>query len=340
MDYLAETIALGIDSIILVACIRQYYKNKNSMNMIMSAPYLTIDKKLEQILKTLPEEKLPYCSLRASVKPLGNPIISNNNPHVHGVIQSLKIKEHVVQRSSAGFWADSERTIQHVHNVMPFGLENKGVLVEITDPLAAEYLDMEVISDTFHPTVPTMMDHIWGFFAGVRQRGVQSTEKMLRQGTIITGIGELIYSKEDGTLKLQPPTTGTYYLTTMTVASLLKKIEKSVKNFRLLCLLFGTVGILLAGILIRRFFKYKKQLKKEEERKVKLEETRKKRRRMIRDTEVQENQICVVCKSNPIEMILLPCGHVCLCEDCAEDITEHCPICRSTIETRSVAYLL
>lgn len=59
---------------------------------------------------------------------------------MQGVIQSLKIKEHVVQRSSAGFWSDSERTIQEVHNVIPFGLGGKGTVVEVVDPLVAEYL--------------------------------------------------------------------------------------------------------------------------------------------------------------------------------------------------------
>lgn len=39
-------------------------------------------------------------------------------------------------------------------------------------------------------------------------------------------------------------------------------------------------------------------------------------------------------------MILLPCGHVCLCEDCAEDISEYCPICRGNIEQKTVAYVL
>lgn len=52
----------------------------------------------------------------------------------------LRIKEHVIQRSSTGFWADSERIIQEVHNVSPFSFESKGVQIEICDPLAADVL--------------------------------------------------------------------------------------------------------------------------------------------------------------------------------------------------------
>lgn len=59
----------------------------------------------------------------------------------------------------------------------------------------------------------------------------------------------------------------------------------------------------------------------------------------MRDEDLPENQVCVVCRQNPREMIMLPCGHVCLCEDCAEEITETCPVCRRKIEKKSAAYI-
>lgn len=140
MDYIVESIALGIDSLILIACIRQYYKHKNAMSMIQGAPFLEINKDLKEIVRTHPESKLSYVSIRGTVNPLGNPIVSNNNPNASGVVQLIRIKEHVVQRSTTGFWADSERTIQEVHNFMPFTLKNNSMQVEIVDPLSAEVL--------------------------------------------------------------------------------------------------------------------------------------------------------------------------------------------------------
>lgn len=92
---------------------------------------------------------------------------------------------------------------------------------------------MDVISDIFKPTVPSVMDHVWGFFAGLRQRGVQTTEKMLRKGTIITGIGELVSSKDGTSIRLQPPTNGApFYLTNMQVTSLVRKLDDSRRNYR------------------------------------------------------------------------------------------------------------
>lgn len=101
---------------------------------------MEINKQLSEIVESHPEGKLSYVSIRGTVKPLGNPIISINNPNVQGVVQLLRIKEHVIQRSSTGFWADSEKIIQEVHNVAPFALETKGVQVEVCDPLAADVL--------------------------------------------------------------------------------------------------------------------------------------------------------------------------------------------------------
>jgi len=47
-------------------------------------------------------------------------------------------------------------------------LQNRWYSIEITDPLSADILDLDVISDNFQSSVPTIMDHIWGFFTGSR----------------------------------------------------------------------------------------------------------------------------------------------------------------------------
>lgn len=165
------------------------------------------------------------------------------------------------------------------------------------------FADMDVISDTFHPAVPSVIDHIWSFFAGVRQRGIQSTEKMLRTGSMVTGIGELVASK-DGTLKLQPPSNGApFYLTNMPVDSLIKKLDGSKKNYRILCIIFGAIGMIVAGMIIRKYWKIKMEMEEAAKRKILLEESRRERRRRMRDNDLPENQLCVVCKANPKEVM-------------------------------------
>ena len=39
---------------------------------------------------------------------------------------------------------------------------------------------------------------------------------------------------------------------------------------------------------------------------------------------------CSICLNNNTNIALIPCGHVCSCYNCSNDITK-CPICRSDI---------
>ena len=54
----------------------------------------------------------------------------------------------------------------------------------------------------------------------------------------------------------------------------------------------------------------------------------------------QEQNACVVCLTNPREVVLLDCGHVCLCLDCLEQMpSETCPICRVNYRTYAPCYI-
>ena len=50
---------------------------------------------------------------------------------------------------------------------------------------------------------------------------------------------------------------------------------------------------------------------------------------------------CVVCLDPAPAIVLLPCGHQCICETCCAadkvQVGAHCPICRQTVETRELA---
>ncbi|KAB0795590.1 hypothetical protein PPYR_12429 [Photinus pyralis] len=340
MDYLVEIIALTIDSVCLVGYYVNYLKTKNSITLIENSPVLEINKNLPKIVNKQPGQIIPYVAIRGTVQPIGDPIISNNNLKVAGVLQLLTIKEHIIQRGATGYWSEHEKVIQTVQNVMPFVIESHGYNVEVVDALSADILDLDVISNVFTPTVPKLVDHIWGFFTGFRQRGVQTTEEMLRKGTVITGIGELIISEDKGGVRLQPPRDGSpFYLTNMSITSLLKKLDEQQRTYRLFCILFGTIGIVVGGLIIRRYLRNRSQWMESERKKKERESIRKERRRRVRGDELSDSQLCVVCKVNPKEVILLPCGHVCLCEDCSEEITDLCPICREVIDKQTAAYL-
>jgi E3 ubiquitin-protein ligase MUL1 len=72
--------------------------------VLQNVAVLELNSDLEKILKTYPDQKLPYVAIRGKVKALGSPITSVNNLSVTGTIQQLSMKEHVVARNSAGYW--------------------------------------------------------------------------------------------------------------------------------------------------------------------------------------------------------------------------------------------
>ena len=49
------------------------------------------------------------------------------------------------------------------------------------------------------------------------------------------------------------------------------------------------------------------------------------------------DNICVVCFTNPKEILIKPCSHFALCEECVRQLDE-CPICRSKIEHKERIY--
>lgn len=62
--------------------------------------------------------------------------------------------------------SDQERTVHKVYNTVPFSLQHGGCSIEVLEPLSADILDLDVVSNTFEPIIPSFADHLWGFFTG------------------------------------------------------------------------------------------------------------------------------------------------------------------------------
>ena len=58
-------------------------------------------------------------------------------------------------------------------------------------------------------------------------------------------------------------------------------------------------------------------------------------------TEASEAAECVICMDQRKNHVLVPCGHLCVCQACAERITEEgetCPICRTAVREAVAVY--
>jgi E3 ubiquitin-protein ligase MUL1 len=107
---------------------------------------------------------------------------------------------------------------------------------------------------------------------------------------------------------------------------------------RFLAFICGGVGLVIVGIMTRKWWRERTRKLKEQTRRQQTS-SRIERQQSVQENERPEVQVCVVCCQNSRGIILLPCGHVCLCEDCSARITDFCPVCRAEIETKAVAYI-
>ena len=48
------------------------------------------------------------------------------------------------------------------------------------------------------------------------------------------------------------------------------------------------------------------------------------------ELDVRDSDLCNICMSNPIDCLILECGHMCTCLNCAKELCK-CPICRQEI---------
>ncbi|XP_030385095.1 mitochondrial E3 ubiquitin protein ligase 1 [Scaptodrosophila lebanonensis] len=337
MDFVHESVALGVDLLILGLCVREYVNLKRTAVVLKSAPQYNIDAELKTIVEKQRDKKIPYAVIRGTVTPIGVPLRSALVPSVSGVLQVVKLNEHRITRGFAGFWTEHHKLIHESANDMPFELRNQDYAVEIVDALSAAVLDTDVVYDNYEPSSLSFFDHVFGFFTGVRQKGLQTTEQVLRDGSFITAIGEL---EVDGqSLRMQPSKTGPLFLTTATKSTLIKRFEDAKSSLLFKIVVCSTVSVIIMGLIARKLYRKKKQLREEAKIRNRLDTERRERRARNRPHVLSQDQLCVVCSTNPKEIILLPCGHVCLCEDCATKIEVTCPVCRAKIESKAAAFI-
>lgn len=258
------------------------------------------------------------------------------SPSVTAVLQVMKLYEHRISKGIAGFWTEHSKLMHMSTNEVPFCLENEGGKVEVLDAFSSHILDMDVVYDNYEPSRLSFFDHIFGFISGVSQRGHQTTEEVLREGSYITAIGEIELTEAG--LKLQPSKIGPMFLTTATKNTVMRRLEEAKSSTLVKILVCSTVAAVLIGLIGRKVYKKRRAAIEEQNFRDAMDQSRKERRSKQRIETLTDDQRCVVCVTNPKEVIVLPCGHVCLCEDCAVQINSVCPVCRTDIRTKAPAY--
>lgn len=366
-------IALGVDSLLVSTL--YYYLGKKAKTLIdiQGLTEFDINSFKSKGSKPLPNV-IEYGMVVGKIVPVEATKVlhSNFNKEYRGVVRVLELREHSTSIRDS-IVRDTSRLMSSVVNYEPFKLVKKSweVIVEqaneasyIEENLKQTYNNFQVNMDSLTSKVVTAI------ISKETVKGVETTESMLLTGTTVTCFGrleQLPYSSSapmwvPGTIKhqykLTPPSSEfTYIITSMTKPELVTRLKSTTKALKISLWIFGSIGL---GIVVYLGWTHGKGFIDRKRREYRLNQARLKR---IADRRARAQNFenegsgsvietvvvasganvdtnCVICLINPREVILLDCGHVCLCMDCLELMpNQSCPICRENYRTFAPAYI-
>jgi len=272
------------------------------------------------------------------------PLACHFRPDVRGVAINRKTCE-VKQKwlSFSKKWEDEDIVVSCVSDEIPFSLRGVSCdlpLVKVENPSLSDWFEnsLQVVHEEFTPKGPSnMLDSVMNLANGEYIKGYNETEKVLKIGTKLLVIGEVVW-ENDG-IKIHSPLTSIldFVVTQKSINEIFSDIQKLSFFWKILSgLAFGFTAASSYYFLRSLRFRYLDIVSKNRER-MDLEAIRQRRsefrQRQQSNNEMQQANACVVCLENPRECVLLDCGHVCLCGDCLERLPHPltCPICRESV---------
>ncbi|XP_070573619.1 mitochondrial ubiquitin ligase activator of NFKB 1-like [Ptychodera flava] len=299
--------------------------------MAYEAPTFNINADLKDVLRKTQDQSLPYVVIEGKVAAIGEALKSEYVAGMLGVIRTLILKKHRREwNKTTRLWYDTIRSNKDTTEVVPFSLEGVNASVLVNEPVKAKGLMLDTVYDNF-----SRLELPFNRSAKERITEYLTIEKLLPVGKALTGIGKLTLDKDD--LQLGPPTgDGIYILSVLNKSQILKQMESKIQTLKILAFLFGTTTTVIA---VACFWKWYKKYREMRLRRQQIEEIRRNRQRANSDSEPAEqaenpngDELCIICLTNPREVVILNCGHICLCETCVEWLeTRNCPICRQSI---------
>ncbi|XP_065711228.2 mitochondrial ubiquitin ligase activator of NFKB 1 [Patagioenas fasciata] len=331
--------ALLATSTALTALLYSVYRQKARVARgLEGARTVRLDGDLRAVLLEAPGRCVPYAVIEGVVQSVKDTLSSQFVENCKGVVQRLTLQEHkMVWNRTTHLWNDYEKIIHQRTNTTPFDLvppeEGAGVTVRVMKPLDAAELSLETVYEKFHPSVQSFTDVIGHYISGERPKGIQETEQMLKVGTALTGVGELVL--DNTTIKLQPPKQGMpYYLSSLDFSTLLQKHEANVRFWKILTVVFGFATCTILFFILRKQYRHHRERRHLRQMQ---EEFRQAQERLMREMNVEGGETlknaCVVCLSSAKSCVFLECGHVCSCTECYQALPEpkRCPVCRQPV---------
>ncbi|GBN58074.1 Mitochondrial ubiquitin ligase activator of nfkb 1 [Araneus ventricosus] len=339
---------IGLDVCCFTFFYSIYKEGANCLKALKEAKQLEMNSELQKKLEDC-GGTIPYAVISGKVKALSAPLRTEHFPFLRGVLQE-KITNEFKVRWIPGLrvWGPVDNNINRKIASVPFSLVGKSKLfqkkisVEISEPFSAQELVLTEVYNDYRKYDESLGEAIIGLLSREHIVGIKDTENLLLEDTTLTAIGKL--TSENGNLIMASPDDDlTYFLTPLTYDSLYKKISSRVSFYKGATVVLGLITVVLLGYYFKKSFSeiWRRICHARDLRRCREARKLKRQSRNSGATQVDENRPkCVICLDNFVEIILLDCGHACLCFSCSEQIsTTYCPICRSRVHRLIPVYM-
>lgn len=344
LEKLLETCAIiGIDAVLLAVFYRLYKEKSVCAKNLMEAQRLDINndlaKKVEDSGGTI-----PYASVTGKVKALSSPLQSDHTS-LRGVMQEKIINEYKIRWiPSLRIWSPVDNNINRKIASVPFSLIGEAKFfqktraIEVINPFLAEELVLNEVFNDYRKYDESFGETIIGFLSREHTVGIKEVENMLLENTTLTAIGKLTIENEN--LKMSPPDSNfTYFLTTLSYDSLYYKINNHARIYKGIFIVMCAISSVLIAYYSKKIYK---EIKRKIDRRRDLQRCLEAKKYSRKSTGVipdYKAPKCVVCLDNPIEIVVLECGHACLCLNCADQEIKTCPMCRKKVHRLIPVYI-
>jgi len=304
-----------------------YHEKANLVNQLQSMPRYVPDQKLYDDVSRN-NNFISYAAITGNAQADDKHLYGLRRTSMQGLISHNYVVEHTEElHEPSNKWYKEKRSISNQWSFVPFSLCRSGskIRVSVQKPLEADELNLTTVYDKYRPSEATAADKVVDFlFSNKHVVGVQSIEKMLLPNAQLTAIGQVVL--HDGHIRIEPSDQGLrYYLTSDSIESLVRSEESVGFIVKVVAGVFLGIGGVLCGKWLYDYYKsYQEEL---EYRRLELEN----------NTNIGEDK-CVICLVKPKNIVLIPCGHVCACKKCLEQL-DKCPMCRRPIERKIPIFL-
>lgn len=225
-----------------------YKEKKKELKELKEIPVFRPDEHLVRVLKASPHRRLQYVAVEGHVQADGEPLASQFIPRCFGVIQKISAVEHWKYWDSiTKTWNSRTAYTKETNNSVPFSLISRGtyisdISVRVHNPLEASGCFMERVYYKMRRAEEALVNVLLLGLTREKPVAMEETEEMLREGSNMTGFGEVVL--EGGqVMRLQAPRDGRKYILVPTDhKSFMDSHESSASMWKTLSALTGITG--------------------------------------------------------------------------------------------------